>query len=193
MFARQQRCQYLTEPLKRCSEGDVLLSGLQTRLVHSQTTARPAQRRRAKERRDSGSDRSSASSLFPFSQTAFSPIATSESGTNPSVLRCYEFFTDIRGLCGRCVAMCREKQTWAEEDTGYKEHCTQDSDTSVPFKAGPLGPHTVLQLPSAALLYFSESHQWSETSSLSKVILVLGKARSLRAPNLGCTGPESPG
>ena len=44
------------------------------------------------------------------------------------------------------------------------------------------------QSPSAAPLYFPESHQWSEISSLSKVILVLGKARSLRAPNLGCRG-----
>ena len=44
------------------------------------------------------------------------------------------------------------------------------------------------QSPSAAPSYFPESHQWpgSEISSLSKVILVLGKARSPRAPNLGC-------
>ena len=34
------------------------------------------------------------------------------------------------------------------------------------------------QSPSAAPLYFPESHQWSEISSLSKEILVLGKARS---------------
>ena len=26
----------------------------------------------------------------------------------------------------------------------YKKHCTQDNDTSVPFKVGTLGPHTVL-------------------------------------------------
>ena len=49
------------------------------------------------------------------------------------------------------------------------------------------------QLPSAALLYFPESHQQSEISSLSKVILVPGKARSHRVPNLGCRGVESPG
>ena len=49
------------------------------------------------------------------------------------------------------------------------------------------------QLPSAALSYFPESHQWSEISSLSKVILVWGKARSHRAPNLGYRGAESPG
>ena len=33
---------------------------------------------------------------------------------------------------------------------------------------------------------------WSEISSLSLVILVLGKARSYRAPNLSYRGPESP-
>ena len=42
------------------------------------------------------------------------------------------------------------------------------------------------RLPSAAPLYFPESHQWSEIFSLSKVILVLGKARSLKGLNLGC-------
>ena len=35
-------------------------------------------------------------------------------------------------------------ETFVEEDTRYKKHCTQDNDTSVPFKAGTLGPHTVL-------------------------------------------------
>ena len=49
------------------------------------------------------------------------------------------------------------------------------------------------QSPSAALLYFPKSHWQSEISSLSKVILVLGKARSHRAPSLGCRGAESPG
>ena len=49
------------------------------------------------------------------------------------------------------------------------------------------------QSPSDALSYFPESHQWSEISSLSKVVLLLGKARSCRAPNLGCSGAESSG
>ena len=48
-------------------------------------------------------------------------------------------------------------------------------------------------MPSAAPSYFPESHWWSEISSLSKVILVLGRASSCRAPNLGCRGAESPG
>ena len=49
------------------------------------------------------------------------------------------------------------------------------------------------QSPSAAPLYFPESHWESEISSLLKVILTLGKSRSHRAPNLGCSGAESPG
>ena len=50
----------------------------------------------------------------------------------------------------------------------------------------------LLELPSAALLNFPESHWWSQISSLAKVILVWGKPRSLRVPNLGCRGAESP-
>ena len=45
------------------------------------------------------------------------------------------------------------------------------------------------QSPSAA----SSPYQQFEISSLSKMILVLGKARSHRAPNLGCMEAESPG
>ena len=55
------------------------------------------------------------------------------------------------------------------------------------------GDLTHFQSPSAASSYFPESHWQSEISSLSKVILVLGKARSHRATNLGCMGAESPG
>ena len=51
----------------------------------------------------------------------------------------------------------------------------------------------LLESPSAALLYFSESHQWSEISFLSKAILVFGKDRSHRVPNPGCREAESPG
>ena len=47
-----------------------------------------------------------------------------------------------------------------------------------PSKWAPWDLTQFSQSPSAALLYFSESHRWSEVPSLSKVILVLGKARS---------------
>ena len=51
----------------------------------------------------------------------------------------------------------------------------------------------LLELPSAALSYFPEFHWWFEIFSFSKEILVLRKARSLRAPNLGCREAESAG
>ena len=51
----------------------------------------------------------------------------------------------------------------------------------------------LLESLSGAPSYFLESHRWSEISSLSKVILVLGKAKSHRVPNLGWRGAELPG
>ena len=57
-----------------------------------------------------------------------------------------------------------------------------------PSKEAPWHLTQFSQSPSAAPLYYPESHRWSEISSLSKVILVLGKARRHRAPNLGCRG-----
>ena len=57
-----------------------------------------------------------------------------------------------------------------------------------PSKQAPWDLTQFSQLPSATPSYFPESHWWSEISSLSKVILVSGKASSRRAPNLGCRG-----
>ena len=62
-----------------------------------------------------------------------------------------------------------------------------------PSKYTPWDLTQFCQLPSAALSYFPESNRWSKISSLSKVILVSGKARSHKAPNLGCPGAKSPG
>ena len=62
-----------------------------------------------------------------------------------------------------------------------------------PSKQVPWDLTQFSQSPSAAPSYFPESHWQFEIPSLSKVILVLGKARSLRVPNLGCRGVESPG
>ena len=61
------------------------------------------------------------------------------------------------------------------------------------FSPSKVGTLNLTQSPSPALLYFPESHRQSEVSSFSKMILVLGKARSLRAPNLGYSVAESPG
>ena len=77
------------------------------------------------------------------------------------------------------------------EDTRNTVHRTMTPQS--PSKEAPWDLTLFSQLPSAALLYFPESQRRSEISSLSKVILVLGKARSLRVPNLGYSGSESPG
>ena len=80
-----------------------------------------------------------------------------------------------------------EIETFTEEDTRYRKHCTQDNDGSVLFKVGYLDLTQFSQLPSATPCYFPESHWWSEISSLSKVILVFGKDRGRRVLNLGCS------
>ena len=74
-------------------------------------------------------------------------------------------------------------ETFIEEETRNIVHRT--IDTSVPFKVGTLGPHTVLPIAISCPVIFSESHWWSEISSLSKLISLLRKARSDRLPNLG--------
>ena len=57
-----------------------------------------------------------------------------------------------------------------------------------PSKLAPWGFTQFSQSPSPAPSYFPESCGCSEISAISKVFLVLGKAISLRAPNLGCRG-----
>ena len=84
----------------------------------------------------------------------------------------------------------RKLEMFTEEDTRNIVHRTMMSQT--PSKQAPWDLTQFSQLPSATHHIFL-NHQWSEICSLSKVILVLGKARSHRAPNLGCSGAESPG
>ena len=60
------------------------------------------------------------------------------------------------------------------------------SSPSISFIAQNTLQNPLLELPSAAPSYSPESQQWSDISSLSKVIIVLRKARRHRAPNLGC-------
>ena len=84
-------------------------------------------------------------------------------------------------------------ETFTEKGTRYKKHCTWDNDASVPFKVGTWVLTHFFRSPSAAPLYFPESHWWSEIFFLSKVILGLGEVRIFRAPNLGYRGAESPG
>ena len=53
-----------------------------------------------------------------------------------------------------------------------------------PSKQAPWDLTQLSQSPSAAPSYFPESHQQCEISSLSKVILVLGKAKNHKAPKI---------
>ena len=84
-------------------------------------------------------------------------------------------------------------ETFIEEDT--QETLYRGQWHLSPLQSRHLGAShsfpNCRQLPHPS--YIPESHQRSEISSLSKVILVWGKGRSHRAPNLGCTGAESPG
>ena len=84
-------------------------------------------------------------------------------------------------------------EIFIKEDTRHKKHCTWDSDASVPFKVGTLWPYTVLPIAISCPITFSWISLMVWIASFSKVILVLGKARSHRAPNLCCRGTESPG
>ena len=71
-----------------------------------------------------------------------------------------------QGLSIKYPATYYEKiETFAEEDTRYKKHHTWDSDTSVPFKIGTLGPQTVLPTSTSYSITFSESRQSEITCS----------------------------
>ena len=83
------------------------------------------------------------------------------------------------------------ENTCIEEDTRNSVHKTKIPQC--PSKKAPWDLTQFSQLPSAAPLYVPNSHQQSEISSLSKMILVLGKARSHGVPNLDCRGAEAPG
>ena len=107
---------------------------------------------------------------------------------------CFHIHTHMHIWCVQEVSsnIVGKILTFIEEDIRYKKHCTLDNDSSVPFKIGPLGPHTVLPIAISCPIVCSWISK-SEISSFSKVILVLGKAKSFRVPNQGCRGAESPG
>ena len=65
-----------------------------------------------------------------------------------------------------------------EEDTGTRNTVQKTMMPQSPSKRASWDLTQFSQSASAAPLYCPDCHRWSEISSLSKVILVLGKARS---------------
>ena len=61
----------------------------------------------------------------------------------------------IQGLSRRHPAMYYENETFIEENTRHKNHCTQDNGASVPFKVGTLRPNTVLPIAISCPVLFS--------------------------------------
>ena len=83
-------------------------------------------------------------------------------------------------------------ETFIKEDTGYKKHCTQDNDVSVPFKVGTLGPHTVLPVPISCPIVFSWI-SWAVWNLFPfKGHFSFGKSQKSQGTKSGCRGPESP-
>ena len=99
-------------------------------------------------------------------------------------------------VCRRSVQKVSIHVLWKIEAFIEKDIRNTVCCTVMPQAPSKLAPWDLTQFsqsPSAIPSYFPESHQWYEISSLSKVILVLGKARSHKAPNLAYIWAESPG
>ena len=111
-----------------------------------------------------------------------------------AIIKSYLFHSDIWDLSRRYPAMWYKRY----RDIYWRRYKIQETLYIgqwhfSPLQSRYLGTSQFSQSPSAALLYFPESHRWSEISSLSKVTLAFGKARSCRSPNLVCRVAESPG
>ena len=97
----------------------------------------------------------------------------------------------IYEVCPEAIQPCNMKN----RDIYWRRYKIQETSYTGQWHFSPLQsryPGTSHSCPNhhqlSAPSYFPESHQRSEICSLSKVILVWGKARSRRAPNLGCRG-----
>ena len=125
--------------------------------------------------------------------------------TEPAIaIRCAEACTHIQGLSTyvACIyELCLESiqaHTLKSRDLYWRSYKTQETLCIwqwclSPLQSRHLGSHTVLPITISCLLYFPESRQQSEICSLSKVILVLGKAWNHRAPSPGYSGAKAPG
>ena len=98
----------------------------------------------------------------------------------------------IPAVCSECIQLCTMKKRHLLKKIQETLYIGQWCLSPLQRTSHP-GTSQFSQSRSAAPPYFPESHWRSEISSLSKVILILGKSRSCRVPNLGCSGTESLG
>ena len=76
-------------------------------------------------------------------------------------------------------------ETFIEEDTRYKKHYTQDNDSSVPFKVGTSGPHTLLPIAISCTIIFSWISLMVWNLFLFKGDFGFGKSQKLRGTKFG--------
>ena len=76
-------------------------------------------------------------------------------------------------------------ETFIEQDTRYKKHCTQDNGVSVPFEAGTLGPHTILPISISCLILFSWISSMVWNLFLFKGDFSFGKSQKLKGTKPG--------
>ena len=84
-------------------------------------------------------------------------------------------------------------ETFSEEGTSYRTHCTQDSDASVCLKAGTLGPCTVLPVTISCPVAFSWISSVVWNLFLCKGDFSLGESQKSQGTKSGLWGSESPG
>ena len=86
----------------------------------------------------------------------------------------------------------RKTNTFTKENTRYKKHCTWDNDTSVPFKVGTLGHHTVPPTAISCPFVFSWISSMVWNLFPFKGDFSFGKSQKLQSAKSGLQGAESP-
>ena len=81
-----------------------------------------------------------------------------------------------------------KKETFIEEDTRYKKHCTQDNDASVSFKVVTLKPHTVLPIARSRPIVFSWISSTIWNLFLFKGDFSFGKSQKSQGTESGLEG-----
>ena len=77
-------------------------------------------------------------------------------------------------------------ETFIEEDTRYKKYYTYHNDSSVPFKVGTLGIHTVHPVAISCPIIFSWISVMVWNLFPFKGDFSFGKSQKSRVPHLGC-------